>query len=354
MHRPWTVALVVAAVAACAVPAAVADVAPVAADSQTSSAAPRQIGGRLTTVAVRRAATGPVIDGYARFDLSSLPPLSPDASVLKATLRLWVSSVTRAGQIDIAPVLEPWDEATLNGAGAPAAGPPAASFTVAASDRSRYLTVDVTKLVRNWVDGSLKNDGIVFSADSVTPAIVAFDSKENTLTSHPMEIEVSLSSTGPQGPEGPEGPAGPEGPQGPAGPQGATGAAGATGAQGPQGATGPQGPAGAMGAQGPTGPQGPQGPRGVSGWQVVTATSSVPGGPGTTLGFAVANCPFGTRIMGGGGASTSAAVYLTTSQPRPSDNPNFQDSWECDWVKRADAGTASVDITTYAICASVN
>ena len=132
-------------------------------------------------------------------------------------------------------------------------------------------------------------------------------------------------SSGPEGPQGPQGPqgdtgaAGATGATGAQGPQGDTGATGATGAQGPQGspgatgaqgAQGPKGNTGATGAQGPkgntgatggTGPQGPQGPQGPAGASgIVTCTTRVVSGKGTSNSPVTSNCAGDEKIMGGG------------------------------------------------------
>ena len=67
------------------------------------------------------------------------------------------------------------------------------------------------------------------------------------------------------------GPAGQPGPAGPAGAQGPAGPAGVPGPTGDPGAQGPAGPAGEPGAQGPAGPAGPGG---LTGYELVTATTS--------------------------------------------------------------------------------
>jgi hypothetical protein len=49
---------------------------------------------------------------------------------------------------------------------------------------------------------------------------VLIDAKENAATSHPMELEVAVTSVGPQGPPGVQGPPGNQGPPGDQGPPG--------------------------------------------------------------------------------------------------------------------------------------
>lgn len=142
----------------------------------------------------------------------------------------------------------------------------------------------------------------------------------------------SVGPTGPQGPVGATGApgatgatgaastvAGPAGVTGPAGPTGPTGAASTVpGPAGATGATGPAstvpGPTGLTGATGPTGPAGPTGATGAAGSAMVTLTrvlSPVENGEYCT---AVACCPVGQKVTGGGySAKTNNATSNATS-----------------------------------------
>jgi len=221
----------------------------VSADAQTRSRPARARCGVGQGIAVRNDGPGDEARGYVRFDLS---PLAEGASVDKAVLRLFVSDVDRDGTILVAPALEAWSEATLTAEDAPPLGATVVSFGVARSDRSHFVSVDVTPLVQGWLSGGQANDGLALIGSDDAPVAAAFDSKENVLTSHAPELEVALAPVG-GGPPGEPGPPGPEGVAGPIGPAGAEGAAGPPGARGPQGPQGPPGTAGATGAQGPPG-----------------------------------------------------------------------------------------------------
>jgi N-acetylneuraminic acid mutarotase len=173
---------------------------------------------------------------------SSLPPAVAAANVAKATLKLYLSPATNpTGAIDIYQITSTWTETTLNPSSPPtlAATPFATGITVGGANS--FLVVDLTQLVREWLNGSanvgIDNDGIALVAHTST-TFVEFDSKENIVTSHEPRLEIVLVNSGPQGPAGAQGAAGPQGaqgPAGPAGPQGGVGATGATGAQGPIG-----------------------------------------------------------------------------------------------------------------------
>ena len=121
-----------------------------------------------------------------------------------------------------------------------------------------FVLVDVTAQVNAWLASPASNFGIQISSN----ATLTIDSKENTLTSHPAVLELTVA--------GAPGPAGPTGATGPAGATGPPGLAGVPGAKGPTGATGPAGPVGpsgigAAGASGPAGPAGSTGPTGAFG-----------------------------------------------------------------------------------------
>jgi hypothetical protein len=174
---------------------------------------------------------------YIKFLLtSSLPPNTAAANVAKATLKLYLSPLTKpTGAIDIYPLTTAWTESTLNPSSPPALSSTAFATQIPVGQANSFLVVDVTKLVQEWLNGSanggIDNDGIALVADSSTTYVV-FDSKESIVTSHEPRLEIVLANSGPQGPAGPQGPQGPQGSQGP------------QGIPGPTGGTGPQGPIG--------------------------------------------------------------------------------------------------------------
>ncbi len=262
-----------------------------------------------------------------KFDLSTLPAGTTAADVAKATLKLWVSkpcehSDRPAGSFDVRLVTGAWSEAAVTNHTAPASGSAVASaIPVGAADT--FVAVDVTAAVQDWLNGTPANNGLALVAHAAGTT-VQFDSKENTETSHPAELEISLigppSPTGPTGAQGVPGLPGPTGPQGPHGPTGATGATGAqgvqgiTGATGATGAAGATGPAGATGSTGPSGPQGATGPTGADGQQGVAGATGATGAfvstfvvsPGANAGAS------GSALLA---AATAACAAATASQP---------------------------------------
>jgi hypothetical protein len=196
---------------------------------------------------------------YIQFDLSVLPQNVP---VAKATLRLFVNSVSQSGSFDVYEVNNSWTEGGMNYNNAPGIGGSVTGVhpvSLTTSNENDFVNIDITSAVQDWVSGITPNYGIALQAQGNNGTFY-FDSKESGTASHEPELEIVLN--GPAGPQGPQGQTGLTGSQGPTGPKGNTGATGPAGSQGP---AGPQGPAGAAGAQGPQGPAGPQGPKGDTG-----------------------------------------------------------------------------------------
>jgi hypothetical protein len=254
-----------------------------AADAYISSASPTTNFGTAPTLSI-----APGNTALVQFDLSGIPA---NANVAAAFLRVFVDKVTTAGAVQYALVTSPWAEGTVTFSTSPTT---AAAFNSApVTTANAFVLVDVTAVVQSWISNPATNFGIAISG--VGAASVFLDSKENTLTSHPAALDLSIigpagpsGSIGPTGPQGPTGPAGaqglagalgPTGPTGPAGPTGAKGATGATGPTGPVGATGPTGAAGATGAVGLAGAAGPAGPVGAIG---LTGPTGAPGAVGPT------------------------------------------------------------------------
>lgn len=222
---------------------------------------------------------------FLKFSLDSLPPDTAATDITEARLLFWANTnTTLPGAITITPVTSAWDELTLkdNTSGTLTFGAPQLA-ELPVSSSGNFISIDVTELVKAWLNGTLTNEGIeIQAAASTTFLNIAFDSKESTQTSHEPRLQVSLSKIGPVGPAGPQGPQGLEGVQGLPGPAGATGPEGAAGAQGPAGVAGAQGPAGEPGAMGPRGETGLAGAAGAAGPQGLTGSQGPAGPKGDT------------------------------------------------------------------------
>jgi hypothetical protein len=120
-------------------------------------------------------------------------------------------------------------------------------------------------------------------------------------------------------------------------PRGARGPAGPVGRSGSAGPVGPAGPAGAAGAQGPPGP--------VSLTYAFSADIALPAG---TQGNAVATCPAGMVVTGGGAFtdSTDTAVSVNSSYIASSDGSS-PDEWG---VAMNNASASATTFSAEAIC----
>lgn len=176
------------------------------------------------------------------------------------------------------------------------------------------------------------------------------------------ETPISWNQVGPQGAAGPQGAPGPQGEPGPQGDPGAQGPQGANGPEGPQGATGDTGAQGLPGPQGDKGDKGDPGQpgaagqpgapgqAGLSGYQVVTGLSSFREAPGgTSYGSATAQCPPGTRLLGGAALTSSYDVILQSSGPVLAYNGQPTDAWQAHFLVRSDAASTTGTVTIEAI-----
>jgi Collagen triple helix repeat (20 copies) len=199
--------------------------APLSADTYVTSAYPSMNFGTSANLSV-----GGGSRTLIRFDLSALPAGTLGTDIRKANLWLWVNRVGVAGYIEIAPVnYSMWQESTATYNSFSESG--GAPITVQVTDAGRWILVDITAIVQGWQTSTETNNGLVISGAASSPATIFLDSKENTATSHPARLDITLA--GIAGPAGPKGDPGPQGETGPRGTDGAPGAAGAAGPPGP-------------------------------------------------------------------------------------------------------------------------
>ena len=153
---------------------------------------------------------------YLRPSLSNIPAGAVGTDVASAKLNLWIDSVLKPGTFDVVQVTAPWSEDTLTGNNEPAFGLTVVSgIPIAQGNAQSFLVIDVTTLVRDWIDGAPNHGLCLMPSNGVYFRI---DSKENQKTSHVASLEITMSSAGPAGPPGAAGPQGLLGPVGPAGP----------------------------------------------------------------------------------------------------------------------------------------
>src|SRR5215471_11012286 len=190
-------------------------------DASTSSLSPTTNNGTQIVLSV-----GPTSNTYIRFDLGNLPAGTHGSDVAKATMIVWIDPAGTGGSIDVFRVNGPWSEKTITFANAPVLGGIEAAVPVPVSMQDHFLSIDVTNVVKDWLDGAQPNQGVAILPHTPTTALL-LDSKENVLTAHYPQLQVILKGSGAQGPQGPQGPAGPQGATGPQGPAGTPGPPGA-------------------------------------------------------------------------------------------------------------------------------
>ena len=185
-------------------------------------------------------------NAYLKFDFSPLPAGTTGTNIAKATLVLYANAVRKAGTFDVVAVNGAWTESAVTSATVPSPTEVKATGVEVAEDD--FVTVDLTGLVRDWVNGVVTNWGIALIPN--TSAVdVQFDAKETEKGSHQARLIITTVNAGATGTTGA---AGAQGSTGLTGPAGATGTTGAAGAQGSTGLTGSAGPTGATGAVGMT------------------------------------------------------------------------------------------------------
>jgi hypothetical protein len=276
-------------------------------------------------------------NGYTalvQFDLGVLPAGTTAAQITRATLKVYCNRADTPGTVAVQTVGSAWNEASVTYATMPSLGP---AVEMGQATLGEFVTFDVTSTVQAWVSAPATNHGLALNSSL---AVVQFDSKENSQTSHLPQLEIALASvTSGGGVAGAIGATGSTGVQGVAGLVGATGLAGSMGAKGSTGASGATGAAGATGSagiglQGATGSTGAMGLAGATGVGLVGttgATGSVgaPGLAGATgaAGFAyqgayssTMNYTLGDVVVFGGASYTSliAANHGNTPPLSPS------------------------------------
>lgn len=286
--------------------------APLLGDTYISSATPENTYGTATTINI-----APGNAGLVQFDLSAFA----GQTITSAYLQVFVDKVTTGGTLNFTLVTSPWSESSITHSSQPSTA--GSAFTsIGASTANAFVLVPVTTQVQNWINGPGPNYGIEITGTGSTT--VFLDTKENTTTSHPAQLIVTV--TEPSGPNGFTGATGVTGSNGTTGisgatgPNGFTGATGAAGASGPTGATGITGaiaPTGATGLSGFTGPGGATGNTGATGALGITGPTGTSGAQGPT-GITGPNGPTGlTGAMGPLGTIGTTGSTGNTGQTGP-------------------------------------
>jgi hypothetical protein len=154
-------------------------------DAYVNSAAPTTNYGAATTLNLQSAAD----TTFIRFDLTAVPSGYTGSSIAKATLKLYMNSVTTAGSLNVDYVTGTWAENKITYNMQPTIGTTiAASVPLATANKAKYVEIDITAALVAWLNGTQPNDGIALVANS--PLVATFDSKENTSASHPPELDI--------------------------------------------------------------------------------------------------------------------------------------------------------------------
>src|SRR5262249_12292431 len=107
-----------------------------------------------------RVATG--MTTFLRFDFSTLPVGTTASQVQKATLSFFVSSVTTAGSFDLNRINGNWTEpgVTFNNYTLGLSATTVPTQPIGTGDANNFVTVDVTDLVKAWINGTYSNFGL--------------------------------------------------------------------------------------------------------------------------------------------------------------------------------------------------
>ena len=154
----------------------------------------------------RPASRFPGRQAYIKFDLSTISP----GAVKKATLRLYVMRpVLVQGKADLYLVTGEWKEEGIFANNLPAIqAVPFQTITVFSGDMNSYFSLDITPQVQAWLADPASNNGIAILPNPTNVVSFGINAKENSLTSHPVELEVTIDTPGTPGPAGLQGPQG--------------------------------------------------------------------------------------------------------------------------------------------------
>jgi len=141
-------------------------------------------------------ASGGPATSFLKFKLTpNLPAATSGSFVGKATLTLYVGSLTTVGSFNVYRVTSSWQETDTSRPTYDTANPVITAVPV--STAGDFITVDLTTLVQQWLGtdglgtGGFPNYGIALVANTATTSFT-FDSKEATNTSHLAQLAIVL------------------------------------------------------------------------------------------------------------------------------------------------------------------
>lgn len=127
-----------------------------------------------------------------KFDLTSIPS---NATVNSATLRLYLSGSTGATPYDIKlwRYLGNWSETTVTWSNQP--GSTGTGIVTSVDASSGYKTWTVKDVVKNWVNGTYGNYGLLVSYNGTTAFEKAFSSRENGSNKPELVVDYTVPDT---------------------------------------------------------------------------------------------------------------------------------------------------------------
>src|SRR5437867_13151289 len=175
------------------------------ADAHTTAGSPGTFGAVKTLRIQGPPARNRVRTAFIRFDLSTLPPGTTGSEVTRATLMFFVDAVRVPGSLDVRQVTSAWSEETISGTNEPTLGATVAS-AVPVGAKNEFLLVDVTAMVKDWLDDVAPNDGVALVANGTDGLVARLDSKENSRTGHAPLLDITLAPSFEAAQKGPTGP----------------------------------------------------------------------------------------------------------------------------------------------------
>ena len=130
---------------------------------------------------------------FLKFNLSGAPV---ESNVSRATLKLFVNPISPGNpnqggqyQIDVRDISNAWSEQSPTPQNN---GTLLATASVSLPSYSNFITIDITNLVRDWINGIRPNNGVALGIRSGPRNYLVLDGKENTLTSQLPKLELVL------------------------------------------------------------------------------------------------------------------------------------------------------------------
>ena len=144
---------------------------------------------------------GPGSYSLIQFDLSALQGLGLiGANIQKATVTLFVNTVTTPGGVDVGLTGQAWTEMGATYQNFNLGLVQVFANDIPVTTAGEYVTFDITTQAKGWLTNAVTNNGLIVKAAAASPATwVWFDTKESTTTSHPAIFNVVLVDSGPRG-----------------------------------------------------------------------------------------------------------------------------------------------------------